>query len=372
MLTRPSATPRPLSFTWSPSWMKLRTSPVGSCAEALPPLVTAAMQKALRVGERPIHNACYTAATADRDRSARTDAEEDDFNGLQKHHEIEGEAMVLHVIQVVFEFFLGLHLRGTVAVAHLGPPGDARLHEMPFRVIRNRLCQFLDEGRTLGARADEAHLPGEDVEHLRQLVDPEPAEPGADSRDAGIVAARPDRLPLRLRIDPHAPELQHREPPPVLPRADLAIQNRAAVFKEDCDRRQQGDRRGREQDRDADDHVEQALARQSRDVATKAIREDEPARLHQLDAYPPGLSLEESENVVHRDAAQAAFQQFPGGKAAPPVIHRHHDFLDLVAHRQVQEVTVELQDLMVRNADAITRRSHVADDLETALVGASA
>src|SRR5437016_1213029 len=36
--------------------------PVGSCAEALPPLVTAAMQKALRVGERPIHNARYAAA----------------------------------------------------------------------------------------------------------------------------------------------------------------------------------------------------------------------------------------------------------------------------------------------------------------------
>src|SRR5438445_13054376 len=128
-------------------------------------------------------NTCYAAATAERNRSARTDAEEDNFNRLQEHHQIEGEAMVLHVIQVVFKFFLSLHLRGTVAVAHLGPPGDARLHEVPFRVIRNRLRQFLDEGRTLGARADEAHLPGEDVEHLRQLVDPEPAQPGADSRD---------------------------------------------------------------------------------------------------------------------------------------------------------------------------------------------
>ena len=46
--------------------MKLRTSPVGSCAEALPPLVTAAMQKALRVGKLPIYNARYAAATADR------------------------------------------------------------------------------------------------------------------------------------------------------------------------------------------------------------------------------------------------------------------------------------------------------------------
>src|SRR5439155_2796679 len=127
-----------------------------------------AMQRALRVGERPIYNTRYAAANAaDRDRSPRTDAEKDDFNCLQEHHEIEGEAMVLHVIQVVFKFFLGLHLRRTVAVAHLGPPGDARLHEVAFRVIRNRLRQFLDEGRTLGARADEAHLPGEDVEHLR-------------------------------------------------------------------------------------------------------------------------------------------------------------------------------------------------------------
>src|SRR2546426_10886705 len=55
---------------------------------------------------------------------ARTDAQENNFNRLQEHHEIEGEAMVLHVIQVVFKFFLGLHLRRTVAVAHLGPPGN--------------------------------------------------------------------------------------------------------------------------------------------------------------------------------------------------------------------------------------------------------
>src|SRR5437667_10042375 len=41
---------------------------------------------------------------------ARTDAQENNFNRLQEHHEIEGEAVVLHVIQVVFQFFLGLHL----------------------------------------------------------------------------------------------------------------------------------------------------------------------------------------------------------------------------------------------------------------------
>src|SRR5438105_13639424 len=37
-----------------------------------------------------------------------------------------------------------------------------------------------------------------------------------------------------------------------------------------------------------------------------------------------------------------------------------------------QEIAVELHDLIVRKAGAITRRSHMADDLETALVGASA
>src|SRR5205814_8350196 len=94
----------------------------------------AAMQKALRMEERPIYNTRYAATAADRNRLARTDAEEDDLNRLQEHHEVEGEAMVLHVIQVVFQFFLGLHLRRTIAVAHLGPPGDARLHEVPFRV----------------------------------------------------------------------------------------------------------------------------------------------------------------------------------------------------------------------------------------------
>jgi len=40
------------------------------------------MHKALRVGERPIYNTRYAATAADRNRLARTDAQENNFNRL--------------------------------------------------------------------------------------------------------------------------------------------------------------------------------------------------------------------------------------------------------------------------------------------------
>src|SRR5688572_32449598 len=53
------------------------------------------------------------------------EAEEDDFDGVEEHPEVEPEREMLDVIQVV-PHLLGLFLQVVgVAVAHLGPPRDA-------------------------------------------------------------------------------------------------------------------------------------------------------------------------------------------------------------------------------------------------------
>src|SRR5207248_6723039 len=103
-----------------------------------------------------------------------------DFDGQQKHHEIEGEAVVLHVIEVVLELLLRVLFRSAVAVAHLRPAGDPRLDEMALRIERDGASERLDEYRPLGPRTDEAHLAEEHVQELRQLVDAQPPDDAAD------------------------------------------------------------------------------------------------------------------------------------------------------------------------------------------------
>src|SRR5688572_24533773 len=101
-----------------------------------------------------------------RTRSARADPEQNDFDRLQQHHEVEGERVVLDVVEVVLELLARVLGRGTVAVAHLRPAGDARLDEMPLGIEGNGFGELLHEGRALRPRADEAHVAEQHVEKL--------------------------------------------------------------------------------------------------------------------------------------------------------------------------------------------------------------
>ena len=66
-------------------------------------------------------------------------------------------------------------------------PADAEPATLPLGVARRLLYQ-------VGARADEAHLPPQDVDQLRQLVESRAAEPAADAGDADVALDDPERV----------------------------------------------------------------------------------------------------------------------------------------------------------------------------------
>ena len=138
---------------------------------------------------------------------------------------------------------------------------------------------------------------------------------------------------------------------------------------------ERGDERNRQHDdqhAEARTDVEDALARQAKEIAAKALRKDEPARMDEVDADPAAFALDEGQHVRDMDAAQPALEELPGGKALSPVVHRDDDLLDLVPDRDAHELRRRLHRERARDARRIARRANVADDAKAALVGAPA
>ena len=92
------------------------------------------------------------------------------------------------------------------------------------------------------ARADERHLPEQDIDELRKLVDAGRAERPADSRHAGIVAGGLNDQ-VTILGNRHRAELEDPEHVVVPAIAPLAEENRAATVELDRQSDQQQQRR---------------------------------------------------------------------------------------------------------------------------------
>src|SRR3569623_3847431 len=66
-------------------------------------------------------------------------SEQHHAHGFEQDHEVEQEAVVLHVIQVVFQLLDRLLDRRAVRVSHLRPAGEARLAAVARGVERDLL-----------------------------------------------------------------------------------------------------------------------------------------------------------------------------------------------------------------------------------------
>src|SRR5207244_13309620 len=98
----------------------------------------------------------------------------------------------------------------------LGPAGEAGLDAMPLAVEKGLLGHLLHELRPLGARAHEAHVPGEDVPELRKFIETRAPHEAAQRRHPRIASRlRPYRSRVPLGVDAHGPELADREEPTV-------------------------------------------------------------------------------------------------------------------------------------------------------------
>ena len=98
----------------------------------------------------------------------------------------------------------------TVYQAHLEP-----WDPMPQHVARKLPAELLDEHGTLRARPHQGHVPTQDVQELRQLIQREAAQPPAHAGAARVVRARPYRPGSLLRVAAHRPELQDLEAAPI-------------------------------------------------------------------------------------------------------------------------------------------------------------
>src|ERR1044071_2186897 len=80
------------------------------------------------------------------------------FHGFENDKQIQGEAHMLCIVEVVLKLFLSLFQRSSVLVFHLRPTGKPGADDMTQMVVRDRLHQPLHEFRALWARTDKAHI----------------------------------------------------------------------------------------------------------------------------------------------------------------------------------------------------------------------
>ena len=94
---------------------------------------------------------------------------------------------MLQVVQVVLQLLHRPIDRVAVRGIHLRPPRQPGSHDEPGSVKRHMSFQQAYELGALRPGTDQAHLPSEDAQKIRQLVEArEPPEP-ADFRDGRIA-----------------------------------------------------------------------------------------------------------------------------------------------------------------------------------------
>ncbi|MNN13088.1 hypothetical protein D3C81_1261070 [compost metagenome] len=188
-----------------------------------------------------------------------------------------------------------------VALLHLRPAGQPRAHEVPVRIVGNRLGEGVDHRHLLGARADQAHIARQHVPQLRQLVQPVLADHAAHACDAGILARREARGGVGL--DAHAAKLEHREHLAEAADARLPEQHRPRLFEADGQRGQrrqrQGERHEAQRGCDVDQTLHEAIEIVPRVVVQEVL----------VDMVEPHAAGEHFANPLHRIQANVAHLQ---------------------------------------------------------------
>src|SRR5262249_269373 len=100
--------------------------------------------------------------------------------------------------------------RSAIRVTDLRPSGQPGFDQVTLGVVRDSLFKLFDEDRALWPRSDQAHLAVNDVNQLRQFVDPQLADPAAHARAARIAFAGPDRA-VRFGVHAHRTKLDDPE-----------------------------------------------------------------------------------------------------------------------------------------------------------------
>ena len=249
---------------------------------------------------------------------------------MEQDQEVQFKRHVLDVEKVVLELFLRLLDRAAVMEHDLRPSGDPGFDRVAEGVIRDHGLQFFHEFRTLRTGTHEFQIPDQDVEQLRQFVDPRFPEELADSRDAGIVLHRPYRVPGLFRVVPHRAEFIDPDRLVILPNPDLRIENGAGGIDTDEERDDEKDRQQEDQEHGSHNRGDEPTDHEKEPGFPKALIENEKRWREAVDRDSSGEFLEKSGPFEDRDSRYAQGQHFRDGIFTAPLRDRHNDLADVV------------------------------------------
>src|SRR5687768_6394799 len=99
-------------------------------------------------------------------------AEHNHFNGIYENDDIEKQAMILDIVQVILQLFDRILHRGPVAIANLGPSGYSRLDAVSDVVIRDFGTKLIYKIWPFRTRSNKTHFAVQDIEYLGKLINP--------------------------------------------------------------------------------------------------------------------------------------------------------------------------------------------------------
>src|SRR5690606_13995192 len=181
------------------------------------------------------------------------------------------------------------------------------------------------------------------IEYLGQLIDAGIADELAYTRHPAVVLLRPLRPAILFRIHAHAAELVHAKHPAAVAHTLLAVDQRGAqpVFELDCNDRDQHEWPGYQQQGQTRDDVEAALEHIAHRRKRKPLGEHQPARRQRANIELPRFPLHEGEIVDDIHTLELAVEQLIEREiiaiGTAPLIHRHHDFLNLILATELQQ-----------------------------------
>jgi hypothetical protein len=90
-------------------------------------------------------------------------------HGHPNDFEVQDQGPILNIVEVVLDSLIDGGI--SPPSMHLCPPGDTRWDLVSEHVSRNPSPELLDEYRTLRSRSHDRHIPFQNIQKLRQLVE---------------------------------------------------------------------------------------------------------------------------------------------------------------------------------------------------------